>query len=523
MNAKKFLSALLCVVLVLALAAPAMAAPAGKTYTDVADDFWAKNEIQLISDYEIVNGYEDGSFQPNNFITRQAFAMMMANYSGWETPASEETMAKYNDLDDCTPAMKNAIACCIEAGAMEGYVNEDGSLSIQPTAFITRQAAARLIANALGVDLEKRDDSNVTFADDANIASGLIGYVKALANGDIVFGHKDGAYHAWDFITRAQTAAIISRVLPSDTEYGAELKAYAYAKNQVGEDTVVAAASVFNRFDAQAFIPSTTVDSTNLYVNGQLINVAGKTLSRELSFNQEAYDFQINLNKVVPNLYDFKFATLRVNVNGEEIVYNAIADYAVLESTEGLAVAAVPANSAKVQAIWKSATEAGLSAIVDAVEGSGLAEGTTTNTNGTFAVIANGSSIQFGNKLLSFDSAFEGDLVLDNLQTKDDALALEDLLREALVLTDVEGAANCDLTVVLKAGTKVAYGSYDVVLGKDVTITVTNFDFDYSEYVSQFDFSEGVNTANNRAVLGQFANALLAAADQAVLMVNVTF
>lgn len=518
MNAKKFLSALLCVVLVLALAAPAMAAPAGKTYTDVADDFWAKNEIQLISDYEIVNGYEDGSFQPNNFITRQAFAMMMANYAGWTVAAD---VSEYNDLDDCTPAMKNAIACCVAAGAMEGYVNEDGSLSIQPTAFITRQAAARLIANALGVDLEKRDDSNVTFADDANIASGLIGYVKALANGDIVFGHKDGAYHAWDFITRAQTAAIISRVLPSDTKYGAELKAYAYAKNQVGEDTVVAAASVFNRFDAQAFIPSTTVDSTNLYVNGQLINVAGKNLSRELSFNQEAYDFQINLNKVVPNLYDFQFATLRVNVNDTEIVYNAIAEYS--NELEGLVVAAVPANSAKVQAIYKSATEAGLSAIVDAVEGSGLAEGTTTNTNGTFAVIANGSYVQFGNKLLSFDAAFEGDLVLDNLQTKDDALALEDLLREALVLTDVEGAANCDLTVVLKAGTKVAYGTYDVVLGKDVTITVTNFDFDYSEYVSQFDFSEGVNTANNRAVLGQFANALLAAADQAVLMVNVTF
>lgn len=521
MNAKKFLSALLCVVLVLALAAPAMAAPAGKTYTDVADDFWAKNEIQLISDYEIVNGYEDGSFQPNNFITRQAFALIMANYSGWETPADEETMAKFNDLADCTDEMKNAIACCVEAGAMCGYVNEDSTQSIQPTAFITRQAAAKLIATALDIDLDKRDDSNVTFADDANIAAGLIGYVKALANGDIVLGHKDGEYHAWDFITRAQTAAIISRVLPSDTKYGAELKAYAYAKNQVGEDTVVAAASVFNRFDAQAFIPSTTVDSTNLYVNGQLINVAGKTLSRELSFNQEAYDFQINLNKVVPNLYDFQFATLRVNVNGTEIVYNAIAEYN--NELEGLVVAAVPANSAKVQAIYKSATEAGLSAIVDAVEGSGLAEGTTTNENGTFAVIANGSYVQFGNKLLSFDAAFKGDLVLDNLQTKDDALALEDLLREALVLTDVEGAANCDLTVVLKAGTKVAYGTYDVVLGKDVTITVTNFDFDYSEYVSQFDFSEGVNTANNRAVLGQFANALLAAADQAVLMVNVTF
>lgn len=522
MNAKKFLSALLCVVLVLALAAPAMAAPAGKTYSDVADDFWAKNEIQLISDYEIVNGYANGEFQPNNFITRQAFAMIMANYSGWDTPADAETMAQYNDVAGCSDEMKNALACCVEAGAMCGYKNADGTLSLQPTAFITRQAAAKLIACSLDIDLDKRDDSNVTFTDDANIAAGLIGYVKALANGDIVLGHKDGAFHAWDFITRAQTAAIISRLLPSDTKYGAEVKAVAYAKNQVGNDTVVATASVFNRFDAQAFIPSTTVDSTNLYVKGELINVAGKNLTREFSFNQEAYDFQINLNKVIPNLFDFQFATVRVNVNGEEIVYNAIAEYN--NEYEGLTVAAVPANYAKVNAIWKSATDAGLAAVVDAVEDSGLAEGTTTNSQGAFAIIANGSYAQFGNKLLSFDKAYTKDLVLDNLKTKADAQALEDLLREALVLSDVEGAeSNCDLTVVLKAGTKVAYGSYDVVLGKDVTITVTNFDFDYSEYVNQFDFSEGVNTANNRAVLGQFANALLAAADQAVLMVNVTF
>lgn len=525
MNAKKFLSALLCVVLVLALAVPALAEPAGKTFSDVADDFWAKDEIDLIAAYGIVVGYENGEFQPNNFITRQAFAKMISSYAGWDTPASDEVMAKFTDLDSCTAEMKNALACCVEAGAMCGYVDGDAT-TLQPTAFITRQAAAKLIAYALDIDLDKRDDSNVSFKDDANIAAGLIGYVKALANGDIVLGHADGQYHAWDFITRAQTAAIISRVLPSDTNYGAEIKAYGYASNKVGDATVVATATVFDRFDAQAFIPSTTVDSSNLTVYGELNNIKGLgidgKITRQFTFNQGAYDFQVNLNKVIPNLFNFQFATLRVNVNGEEIVYNAIAEYN--NEFEGLTVAAVPANSAKVQAIWASAVDAGAATVVEAIEDAGIAEGSTTNDQGNFAVIANGSYAQLGSKILAFDKNFTGDLVLDNLQTKDDALALEDLLREALVLYDVEcDQPNCDLTVVLKAGTKVAYGNYDVVLGKDVTITVTNFDFDYSKYVNQFDFSEAINTENNRTVAGQFANALLAAMDQAVLMVNVKF
>ena len=50
---------------------------AGSAYPDVADDHWAKAAINFCAQNDIINGYDDGTFQPNKAITRQEAAAIL--------------------------------------------------------------------------------------------------------------------------------------------------------------------------------------------------------------------------------------------------------------------------------------------------------------------------------------------------------------------------------------------------------------------------------------------------------------
>lgn len=49
-----------------------------RTFNDVTGDYWAKEYISILADNGISIGYQDGSFKPNQSITREEFSMMLA-------------------------------------------------------------------------------------------------------------------------------------------------------------------------------------------------------------------------------------------------------------------------------------------------------------------------------------------------------------------------------------------------------------------------------------------------------------
>lgn len=58
------------------------------TFTDLTDD-WYVNAITWAEINGVVDGYGDGTFQPNDTVTREEFAQMMYNYTafkGWTLP-----------------------------------------------------------------------------------------------------------------------------------------------------------------------------------------------------------------------------------------------------------------------------------------------------------------------------------------------------------------------------------------------------------------------------------------------------
>ena len=51
-----------------------------KEFTDVSPDFWAHDAIQDCVEAGLVNGYSDGTFRPNNNLTRAQFCAIMAKF-----------------------------------------------------------------------------------------------------------------------------------------------------------------------------------------------------------------------------------------------------------------------------------------------------------------------------------------------------------------------------------------------------------------------------------------------------------
>jgi len=102
------------------------------SFNDVKANAWYTGSIEWAAANGIVKGYEDGSFRPNNHVTRQEMAAIMARYIDWSsarsgsTPApgdGETVFADQEEVDKSWAA--NAIKTCVAYGLLKGY--PDGS------------------------------------------------------------------------------------------------------------------------------------------------------------------------------------------------------------------------------------------------------------------------------------------------------------------------------------------------------------------------------------------------------------
>ena len=117
---------------------------AASAFPDVADDFWGKSAINFCYENEIITGYDDGEFKPNQTITRQEAAAILNN--------AFELAEKYGISDELFPD-DSAISTWAEdhvyaakaAGLMKGDADTG---NFRPTSTITRAEAASIMMNA---------------------------------------------------------------------------------------------------------------------------------------------------------------------------------------------------------------------------------------------------------------------------------------------------------------------------------------------------------------------------------------
>jgi len=124
---------------------------AGADFADVAQKDWHAGVVGAAAKAGLVNGFADGTFRPNEQITREQMAVLIARamaFAGKQADVSarqEALLAKFSDRGDISAWARNAVAETVEAGIVQGLKN--GSFAAKAVA--TRAEAAVMLKRLL--------------------------------------------------------------------------------------------------------------------------------------------------------------------------------------------------------------------------------------------------------------------------------------------------------------------------------------------------------------------------------------
>lgn len=179
---------------------PIPPAPAEKaSYTDIASHF-AKEHIEELSSKGVINGFADGTFRPDEYVTRAQASKIIALAFSFKT-GNESEFADVKKDSWHYPF--------VSALSSSNIVRGDG-VNFRPDDFITREDAAVIIARALSF-AGKECKGEYSFSDASHISDYALGSVNALASNGFLKG--DGInFMPKNNITRGELATIIGRL-----------------------------------------------------------------------------------------------------------------------------------------------------------------------------------------------------------------------------------------------------------------------------------------------------------------------
>lgn len=112
-------------------------------FSDVSGDAWYGQSVAWAASVGVVNGFEDGTFRPNDPITREQMAAILYNYSqykGYDVSARAD-LARYSDA----ASVSNWATEVLSWANAEGLVNGMTTTTLDPQASATRAQVATIL------------------------------------------------------------------------------------------------------------------------------------------------------------------------------------------------------------------------------------------------------------------------------------------------------------------------------------------------------------------------------------------
>lgn len=182
------------------LSTPLSAFAVSNTIPNDISGHWAQTTIENWTTKGFINGYDDGSFEPDSKITRAEFVTIVNRAMGFE-------QANPISFRDVTPDMwyHQAVAAAVTKGYCKGYEDD----TFRAEAPIDRAEAATIIARIVGLQL---DESGAEGFSDA-IPTWAKGYIGAVVKAGYMNGFSSTEFGASTPITRAETVVALNNVL----------------------------------------------------------------------------------------------------------------------------------------------------------------------------------------------------------------------------------------------------------------------------------------------------------------------
>lgn len=121
-------------------------------FTDVNEGAWYFEQVQLMATLGIAKGYSDGTFKPNEPITRAEFVTLASRF---------KAVADNGSSIDFTDTYTNWPKDSITAMSSEGYINGYADGTFKPNNNITRAEAITVVYRMVGSDCEKSREKRV--------------------------------------------------------------------------------------------------------------------------------------------------------------------------------------------------------------------------------------------------------------------------------------------------------------------------------------------------------------------------
>lgn len=193
-NLKKAISAVSALALASSLAPASFAAKL--TLSDVADTASYATAVNTLVALDVINGYEDGTFLPDNNITRaEATKVMVAALNQIDSAEGMKGSTQFKDVE----AKHEWATGFINAGVQAGYINGMGDGTFAPDANVTYAQMVKMLVSAMG------------YNEYAEFMGGYPNGFLAIASSE---GVTDGVKaNANDNVTRAQVAQLVYNAL----------------------------------------------------------------------------------------------------------------------------------------------------------------------------------------------------------------------------------------------------------------------------------------------------------------------
>ncbi|MNI23718.1 Endo-1,4-beta-xylanase A precursor [compost metagenome] len=124
----------------------------GAPFTDVTASDWYSSAVETAYAYNLINGFEDGSFRPLDRITREQAMTMIAKAmkltalkDQLPAKAAAELLSPFTDADNVSAWALSSAADSIEAGIVSGR----NAATLAPQAYVTRAEVAAMVQRLL--------------------------------------------------------------------------------------------------------------------------------------------------------------------------------------------------------------------------------------------------------------------------------------------------------------------------------------------------------------------------------------
>ena len=160
---------------------------------------------------DILNGYPDNTFRPNQSVTRAQFVTMLYNMCG-KPDISGYGELEFKDTSSISSAYKDAVLWGYLGGIVSGY--SDGTF--RPNERISRAQMAtfayRLLKELVGEDVISQYNTDSNFTDSGSIANSYREAVNVMSTLEIINGYEDGSFRPNATATRGASAKLIVSV-----------------------------------------------------------------------------------------------------------------------------------------------------------------------------------------------------------------------------------------------------------------------------------------------------------------------